>query len=251
MFSNSKRRLASLATASAMVATMAVAAVPAATLAASCQSTGFNDPKDGTALTAAQIGGTVTGDLVATGCDIGVYNPTSVTNADIHGARYYGVVVNGKTNVNTTGSKVHAIGDTDPALYGMQRGRAILYINGASGTINGNKVTDFQKSGIEIDGRTGYAGVVGTTPTSATVSNNTVTGWGPTSVIAQNGIVIRSGANATVNKNTVSKLSYDGADTAAGVFLYEAGRVNVQNNKISNVESPIDDSSFAGGHVKP
>ena len=39
---------------------------------------------------------------------------------------------------------------------------------------------------------------------------------------------------------------------AAGVLLYGAGRVNVQNNKISaSVESPIDNSGVTGGHVKP
>ena len=36
----------------------------------------------------------------------------------------------------------------------MQHGRAILYINGASGTISGNKVYDFQKNGIEVSGLT-------------------------------------------------------------------------------------------------
>ena len=35
------------------------------------------------------------------------------------------------------------------------------------------------------------------------------------------------------------------------MLLYSAGRVNVQNNKITAVESPIDDSGFAGGHVRP
>ena len=65
--------------------------------------------------------------------------------------------------------------------------------------------------------------------TSASVSNNIVTGAGPTDVIAQNGIVIRSGANATVNKNTVSNLGYTPAGTeAAGLLLYDAGRVNVE-----------------------
>ena len=45
-------------------------------------------------LTAAQVGGTVTGDLDAGGCDIGVYNPTAVTaGANIHGAKQYGVYV--------------------------------------------------------------------------------------------------------------------------------------------------------------
>ena len=75
-----KRRLASLASASAIIATMAVAAVPAAAFAAAtCTPTGFI--RDGIDLTAAQIGGTVTGELDATGCDIGVYNPTSVSGA--------------------------------------------------------------------------------------------------------------------------------------------------------------------------
>ena len=44
-----------------------------------CHPTGIF--RDGINLTAAQVGGTVTGPLDATGCDIGVYNPTSVTGA--------------------------------------------------------------------------------------------------------------------------------------------------------------------------
>ena len=154
--------------------------------------------------------------------------------ADISGAKYFGVVADG-AKVNVTGSKVHDIGDTDPLLYGMQRGRAIVYINGASGTISGNKVYDFQKSGIEVSGGAVDGGSVrASNTTSASVTNNVVTGWGPTDYIAQNGIVIRTGANATVNKNTVSNFNYtpDGTE-ATGVLLFEAGRVNVQNNKIS------------------
>ncbi|HEX4863933.1 MAG TPA: hypothetical protein VFV02_07665, partial [Acidimicrobiales bacterium] len=65
--------------------------------AAGCTPTGFM--RDGMNLTAAQIGGNVTGSLDATGCNIGVYydNTTSgnVTGATIFGANYFGVVVNG------------------------------------------------------------------------------------------------------------------------------------------------------------
>ena len=94
MISITKRRAASLASASALIATMAVAAAPAAALAADdCTPTGFI--RDGIDLTAAQIDGTVTGELDATGYDIGVYNPTSVTNATSTARRYYGVVVDG------------------------------------------------------------------------------------------------------------------------------------------------------------
>ena len=103
--------------------------------------------------------------------------------ADISGAKYSGVVANG-AKVNVTGSTVHGIGDqpVSPSnpLFGMQRGRAISYINGASGTISGNKVYDFQKSGIEVSGGTVDGGSVrASTTTSATVSNNVVTGAGP------------------------------------------------------------------------
>jgi hypothetical protein len=256
-----KRRLARLATASAIVATMTVAAVPTAALAADGQ-TAFTD-RDGTALTAKIINpaAPVTAPVDATGYDIGVYfspgySGTGTVTAEVSGAKYYGVVADG-AKVNVTGSKVHDIGDqpvspTNP-LFGMQRGRAIVYINGASGTISGNKVYAFQKSGIEVNGLTVDGGEVFASPTtSASVSNNTVTGAGPTDLIAQNGIVIRSGANATVNKNTISSLFCDRTDTeAAGVLLYGAGRVNVQNNKITTVESPIDNSGYAGGHVRP
>lgn len=49
-----------------------------------CTQTGFF--RDGIDLTAAQIDGAVTGTLNATGCNIGAYNPTSVTGANIYGA---------------------------------------------------------------------------------------------------------------------------------------------------------------------
>jgi nitrous oxidase accessory protein NosD len=229
---------------------MAVASMPAATLAAdaaSCQPTGF--VHDGINLTAAQIGGTVTTSLDATNCNIGVYNPTGVSGATIFGADYFGVVVNG-VSANVTNSTVRNIGD-DP-VNGSQHGRAILYINGASGTISGNRVSAFQKNGIEVSSLTADASAVSSVKTSASVSNNVVTGAGDIAYIAQNGIVIRSGANATVVKNTVSGFDYTPAGTeATGLLLYEAGRVNVQNNTISGNEKDIFDAGFTGGHVKP
>ena len=90
----------------------------------------------------------------------------------------------------------------------MQRGRAIPYINGASGTISGNRVYDFQKNGIEVSGVTADASGLSTNKTSATVANNVVTGVGHIDYIAQNGIVIRGDANAIVKNNTVSNFNY-------------------------------------------
>ena len=230
------RRLVSLASASALIATMAVATVPTAAMAAACEPTTFS--RDGNTLTAAQIGGTVTGPLDATGCDIGVYNPTRVTNADIHGARYFGVVVNGRT-VNTTGSKVHQIGETP--FDGVQHGRAILYINGAHGTISGNKVYTFQKNGIEISGLDAAGVDRSSAQTSATVRQNVITGGGHLDYIAQNGIVVRDGATALVKDNTVSHLWYTPADNeATGLLNYNAGKITVSGNKFVDTEVRID-----------
>ena len=91
-------------------------------------------------------------------------------------------------NVNTTNSKVHHIGENP--FDGTQHGRAILYINGATGTISGNKVYDFQKNGIEVRGVTADASAPSSTKTSATIVNNVITGQGAIDYIAQNGIVI-------------------------------------------------------------
>ena len=247
----SKRRLYGLVSASALVGTMAVAALPMSAMAASpdCTPTGFM--RDGINLTAAQIGGTVTGGLDATGCDIAVYKPTGVTNADIHGARYYGVVVDGRV-VNTTGSRIHNIGDSP--FDGMQRGRAILYINGASGTISGNKVYAFQKNGIEVRGLTTDASADSSVKTSATIVNNVITGRGHIGDIAQNGIVVMGNASAIVKSNTVSHLWYTGpADTYATGLLnvdVDASKVTLTGNTFVDAQVRIDGAFTANvlGH---
>ena len=88
----------------------------AANAAATCTPTGFF--VDGINMTAAQVGGDVTGTLDATGCNIGVfYDHThigNVTSADISGANYFGVVVDGDAGavaVNVTSSQIHDIGE--------------------------------------------------------------------------------------------------------------------------------------------
>jgi len=123
--------------------------------------------RDGINLTAAQIGGSVTGTLDATGCNIGVYYASAtgnVTNGDISGANYFGVLVNG-TTANVSNSSVHAIGEVP--LNGSQHGNAIVYLNGAKGAISGNHVYNYQKNGITISG-VNAAGNVPAHPTTDT-----------------------------------------------------------------------------------
>jgi parallel beta-helix repeat protein len=216
----SVRRLVSLLSASALVATLlVVAAVPSSAAAASCTETGFF--RDNINMTAAQIGGNVTGSLDAGGCNIGVYydNTTTgnVTGATIFGANYFGVVANGdvgNVSVNVTNSTIRNIGETP--LNGSQHGTAIYYralgTGTASGTISGNPLSDYQKGGITVNGAV-----------SATITNNIVTGQGPVDYIAQNGIQVGYGAKATVSGNTVTGNAYTGANLASSAGILVVG----------------------------
>jgi len=212
--------------------------------AATCFPTTFN--RDGFFLTAAQIGGTVSGSLDATGCDIGVYfaTPGSVTaGAQIFGARYFGVVNDG-ASVTVEGASVHDIGNTP--FDGTQHGVAIYFTNGGTGTIDGNMVSAYQKGGIVVTGTNPTSGAA----TTATITNNTVTGLGPVAFIAGNGIQVSRGAVAEVRGNAISDNFYTGEVGvgpnpgghnpegweyfSTGLLLFEAGAgTKTSNNQFS------------------
>jgi hypothetical protein len=180
----------------AVPSTLAIAMVTAG--ATTCLPTTFN--RDNHFLTAAQIGGTVSGTLDASGCDIGVYfaTPGSVTaGAQIFGARYFGVVNDG-TSVTVQGASIHDIGN-EP-FDGTQHGVGIYFTNGGTGPIDRNTVWAYQKGGIVANGAA----------TTATITNNTVTGLGPVGFIAGNGIQVSRGAVAEVRGNAISNNFYTG-----------------------------------------
>lgn len=238
----STRRLISLLSSVALVATLFVASLPAVASAAEvCYETAFI--RDGNPLTAAQIGGNVTGTLDATTCNIGVYygpgTTGSVNEADIFGANYFGVLVNGAT-VNVTNSSVHDIGETP--INGAQHGNAIAYVDGSTGTVSGNTVVDYQKGGIVASG----LGV------SVSITRNTVTGAGPVDFIAQNGIQVSYGASATVTRNTVSGNNYTPkAWLACGLLFYQANGVKASGNTLFANEKNTCNFGKGGGNVSP
>jgi len=204
-------------------------------VAATCTPTGFH--RDGLDLTAAQIGGTVTGTLDATGCNIGVYygpgSSGSVVGATVENANYYGVVNDGGS-VAVTNSTITNIGESP--FNGSQHGVGIYwaYHSAATGTIKNNLVTKYQKGGIVVNG----AG------SSATITGNTVTGLGTVDFIAQNGIQIGFGATGTITGNTVSGNEYTGTNFASsGGILVVGGPfygdpfstgINVTKNVVTN-----------------
>jgi hypothetical protein len=214
-----------------------------------CTETGFM--RDGHNLTAAQIGGPVTGTLDALGCNIGVYYDSthtgSVSGANISGANYFGVLVNG-ASVDVTNSSVHAIGEVP--FNGSQHGNAIVYLNGAHGTISGSQVFNYQKNGITVSGVNANGDPVAPATTSASVLNNVVTGEGHVSYIAQNGIQISYGASGNVTGNTVSNNWYTGANvTACGLLFYQAGGVKQNANNLFNNQTNF--CNFGRGGGKP
>jgi parallel beta helix pectate lyase-like protein len=213
-----------------------------------CATTGFH--RDGMDLTAAQIGGDVTGPLDATGCNIGVYyghdNSGTVNGADIHGANYYGVVANA-ANVDVTNSQIHDIGESP--LNGSQHGVGVLYTtvdrpagSTATGMLSGNTIWNYQKNGVVVSG----------TGAAAQVLDNTVTGQGPIDYIAQNGIEIASGATAQIKGNTVTGNWYTPKSyVACGLLFYQAGGVKQQGNNLSANEVNLCNAGRGGGNNNP
>jgi hypothetical protein len=179
-------------------------------------------------LTAAQIGGNATGNIDASGCDIGVYynasNPGNVNGASIHDADKFGVLVDGnvagETTVNITDSAIYNIGNHAGGVYtpnGVQTGIGVYYYGvGTAGTlkakITDNNVYNYQKGGIVVNGSN----------SKGTVKDNIVTGAGPVNYIAQNGIQIGYGATGKVASNTVTGNSYSGSNFASsgGVLIF-------------------------------
>lgn len=202
-----------------------------------CAATGFL--RDGIDLTAAQIGGAVTGALDAVGCNIAAYNPTSVSGAEIFGANYYGIVANGGA-LDVTNSTIRNIGEVP--FNGAQHGNAVVYLNGATGTISGNTVSDYQKNGLTVRD----AG------TAVVILDNVVTGEGPVAYIAQNGVQISFGASATLKGNTVSGNDYTPKDTlACGVLYYQAAGVKASDNDVFANERNMCNVGKGGGQFNP
>jgi hypothetical protein len=188
-----------------VVSLMAVSSARAAT----CTPTGF--VRDGIDMTAALINpASVPSPLNATGCNIGVYYDTGVatlTQVDIYGANYFGVVVNADANpvvVHLSGNAIHNIGEVP--FNGTQHGIGIylraFFTSTITGEVVANLVTAYQKGGIVANGK-------GVRLTN--LDSNQVIGLGHVDFIAQNGIQIAYGARpAQVKSNLVTANSFIG-----------------------------------------
>jgi len=129
-------------------------------------------------------------------------------------------------------------------LAGCQSGNAIFVETTGGGTskveINANSVNDYQKNGITANN----------SGTDASVDGNAVTGIGPTTGAAQNGVQIGFGAAGTVRNNAIADNIFstcsspdDCPTNAAGVLVFESDSVTVENNTIGTNQIGV----FIGG----
>lgn len=210
--------------------------------------------KDGHALTTAYFNpppGQVTGDVDATGCDIGVYFNNglnnSVDSANIHGAKYFGIVADGtldKVGLDVKNSNIYQIGNLP--FDGTQHGVAVYYEGNASGTVHNNLIYRYQKGGVVADGANA----------DVTVTGNSVNGLGKVDFIAQNGIQFSRGASGLISDNKIYNNFYTGTAgvgpnpggqnppgwqyTSGGILLYQPGNVKNYQNKFSDNQKNLE-----------
>jgi nitrous oxidase accessory protein NosD len=148
---------------------------------------------------------------------------------------------------NSSGSVEHnAVRNTklSVSLNGCQSGDAIVVqsLGGEISKVNidDNNVHDYQKNGI-----TGNE-----SGTEVTITNNVVTGLGPTTGAAQNGIQIGFGAKGGVLRNTVTDNIWapcvsltNCAFNATGILVFQSDDVRVEHNSVATNQVGI----FANG----
>jgi nitrous oxidase accessory protein NosD len=144
---------------------------------------------------------------------------------------------------NSSGSIEHnAVRNTNlsVSLNGCQSGDAIVVQSLGGGTskvsIDDNSVHDYQKNGI-----TGNE-----LGTDVAVTNNVVTGLGPTTGAAQNGIQIGFGAKGGVLRNTVTDNVWapcvsltNCAFNATGILVFQSDDVRVERNSVATSQVGI------------
>ncbi len=116
-------------------------------------------------------------------------------------------------------------------LGGCQSGLGVFVqsANGGSSTVTvtGSSVHDYQKGGIAGD----------ETGTTMTMKNNAVTGDGPNSLIAQNGLQLAFGATGTIERNRVANHIYSVCSSqtncptvATNVVIFNSAGVTIAHN---------------------
>jgi parallel beta-helix repeat protein len=178
-----------------------------------------------------------------------IHDATDVTvqqlTVDGDGKGNGNAVLKGIAFYNAGGAVDHVtiIGVRETPLSGAQNADGLYAYNtdGAPRTLSvtNNTINDYQKNAMGLSG----AGL------TVTVTDNTTTCSGPTTVIAQNGIQVGAGASGTIQGNDVSGCIYTGPSSGndfyngwqgTGILTYDAsGPVTVSGNTVTDNDMGI------------
>ena len=180
------------------------------------------------------IGGTARKPVISVTNNANVTIDSITVDGDNQGDNNYSFSGIAYNNASGTISNNTIINMMNSTFSGAQHGIGI-YVNnndGISRTLNiiGNTIYDFQKNAMVLSG-------IGLT---VNVDNNTITGAGPTTITAQNGIQVSYGATGSVTNNTISDVWYSPSNNSAtAILLYDSDMVSVSGNKVTNSENGI------------
>ena len=108
-------------------------------------------------------------------------------------------------------------------------------------SITNNTVSNYQKNGITANGSV-----------AATITGNLITGDGPVTYIAQNGLQAGFGATAVVNNNRVAGNNYTPASfVACGFLIFQADGIRASKNVFANNERDQCNFGKGGGIFNP
>jgi hypothetical protein len=154
----------------------------------------------------------------------------------------YGVAVLGGAKLTMSSTTVEDTGG-DPLSDGCQGGVGIEVglatsastADTGTATLTNDTVTTYQKNGITVDG----------SGSSAKITGTTVTGAGPSTATAQNGIQVSDGAKSTITGSTIT--GNECSDTnggcgpdgftqvqSAGILAFDSGKTTVSTTTVSD-----------------
>jgi hypothetical protein len=157
----------------------------------------------------------------------------------------YGILVGGGASLSLTGSTVEKIGayplNGCQGGVGIQAGRWVISQVGHV-RLSDDTIETYQKNGITVDGP----------GSTADIDHLVVTGAGPTSQIAQNGIQISRGATGSVTHSTVTGNNYTGQGNASSTGIVVFGgcgaplddKVTITGNSLSGNDVGIDVGNY-------
>lgn len=204
---------------------------------------------------------TVTGEVNATGCDVGVYfGPGShgtVSHAHVYGATAFGVVVDSanvtieysnitdilgapgsdegdcgdeETCEGDEGMNIAVAGGEAREYIGSKHGTGILVVgSGAHAPISGNTVSTYGRRGISVSGSGAWA----------SISGNTITGLGASyaaHTMGQSGVWIANGARAVVSGNTIQNNEIIGSGPASNAVMVAGGAYHNGQTYTTNIQ---------------